>query len=142
MPDDTALIHSALTEQIIGAAMTVSNELFPGLGESVYENALVLELQDRALIVDSQHSFTVRYKDRIVGKLIPDLIVDQKVIVDVNVVEAFSESHIKQLYGYLAVTGLEVGLLINFKYAKLQWKRLIRTPGYQKLTASVNNPSR
>ncbi|MGQ0636764.1 MAG: GxxExxY protein [Planctomycetaceae bacterium] len=132
MPESRQLVHAELTDLIIGAAMTVSNELLPGLNENLYENALNLELQDREIHVETQQQFTVKYKGPIIGRMIPDLIVGQKVLVDTKVVDAFSESHVKQVYGYLTITGLEVGLLINFKHAKLQWKRLIRTPGYTK----------
>ncbi len=60
------------------------------------------------------------------GVLIPDLVVDSKIIVDTKVVSAFNETHMSQMIGYLAITGLEIGLLINFKYRKLEWKRVIR----------------
>jgi PD-(D/E)XK nuclease superfamily len=62
-----------------------------------------------------------------IGKCQPDLIVESKVIIDTKVVDAFNENHFKQVYGYLAVTELQLGLLLNFQFAKLQWKRVIRT---------------
>lgn len=129
MSDPLPMLHAELSERIIGAAMAVSNELFPGLSEKHYENALVFELSQRGLLIQRQPVFSVRYKGELIGKLQPDLIVEGKIIVDTKVVEAFNESHFKQIYGYLAVTELNVGLLLNFKYAKLQWKRIIRTPG-------------
>jgi GxxExxY protein len=61
-----------------------------------------------------------------VGLLIPDLIVGGQIIVDTKVVTVFNESHVAQMIGYLAITGLDLGLLINFKNAKLEWKRVIR----------------
>ena len=72
--------HGELTERIIGAAMAVLNELRPGLDEKVYENALVIELVARGHVVDQQGRYPVRYRGREVGILIPDLIVDQKVM--------------------------------------------------------------
>ena len=120
------LIHSELSEKIIGAAMRVLNELKPGLDEKIYENALVLELGELGLSVEQQRRFDVHYKGQPVGLLVPDLIVDGKVIVDAKVVTAFTESHIAQMIGYLAITGMDLGLLINFKNAKLEWKRLVR----------------
>jgi len=120
------MIHSELSEKIIGAAMRVLNELKPGLDEKIYENALVLELGELGLSVEQQRRFDVHYKGQPVGLLVPDLIVDGKVIVDAKVVTAFTESHIAQMIGYLAITGMDLGLLINFKNAKLEWKRLVR----------------
>ena len=120
------MIHSERSEKIIGAAMRVLNELKPGLDEKIYENALVLELRETELSVDQQRRFDVHYKDQPVGLLIPDLIVAGKVIVDAKVVSAFNDSHVAQMIGYLAITGLDLGLLINFKNAKLEWKRVVR----------------
>jgi GxxExxY protein len=67
----------------------------------------------------------VRYDGQLIGTMIPDLIVDELVIVDAKVVTAFNETHMAQMLGYLNITGLDLALLINFKYAKLQWKRMI-----------------
>ena len=80
------LIHRELSESIIGAAMCVLNELRPGLDEKLYENALMIELLERGHKVDQQHSFPVHYKGHLIGRLIPDLIVDGLVIVDPKVV--------------------------------------------------------
>ena len=120
------LIHEALSRQIIGAAMTVLNELKPGLDEKLYENALVIELRERGHEVNQQKLFKVEYKGHDIGRLIPDLIVDDLVIADTKVVTSFIESHVAQMTGYLALTGLRLALLLNFKYAKLQWKRVVR----------------
>lgn len=120
------MLHSELSEKIIGAAMRVLNELKPGLDEKIYENALVVELQELGIPIEQQRQFDVRYKDQQVGLLIPDLIVGGQIIVDTKVVTVFNESHVAQMIGYLAITGLDLGLLINFKNAKLEWKRVIR----------------
>jgi GxxExxY protein len=120
------MLHSELSEKIIGAAMRVLNELKPGLDEKIYENALVVELQELGITIEQQRQFDVRYKDQKVGLLIPDLIFGGQIIVDTKVVTVFNESHVAQMIGYLAITGLDLGLLINFKNAKLEWKRVIR----------------
>ena len=120
------MIHSELSEKIIGSAMRVLNEMKLGLDEKIYENALVLELGELGLSVEQQRRFDVHYKGQPVGLLVPDLIVDGKVIVDAKVVTAFTESHIAQMIGYLAITGMDLGLLISFKNAKLEWKRVVR----------------
>ncbi len=119
------LIHEALSKEIIGAAMTVLNELKPGLDEKLYERALVIELRERGRKVHQQKRFTVCFKEHDIGTLIPDLIVDELVIVDTKVATTFNESHIAQMTGYLSHTGLRLGLLLNFKHAKLQWKRIV-----------------
>lgn len=119
--------HKELTHDIIGAAMKVLNSLKPGLDEKIYENALVVELKKRGHRIDQQKQFKVSYEGHEVGTLIPDLIVDELVIVDPKVVATFNETHIAQMIGYLAITGLQFALLLNFKEAKLQWKRVIRT---------------
>jgi GxxExxY protein len=79
---DKPLVHEELSKQVIGAAMDVLNSLKPGLDERLYENALVIELRERALQIEQQRSFPVDYKGTNIGTLIPDLIVDGKVIVD------------------------------------------------------------
>jgi GxxExxY protein len=120
------LIHGALTHRIIGAAMAVLNTLKPGLDEKIYERALIIELRKRGHAVDPQRQHEVYYDGERVGTLIPDLIVDDLVIVDTKVVSAFSESHVAKMIGYLAITDLEVALLLNFRYAELGWKRVVR----------------
>jgi GxxExxY protein len=119
--------HKELSHDIIGAAMKVLNSLKPGLDERIYENALVIELRKRSHRVEQQKQFRVSYEGQEVGKLVPDLIVDEAVIVDPKVVTAFNETHISQMIGYLAITGLHLAMLLNFKEAKLQWKRVVRT---------------
>ena len=93
---------------MIGAAMAVLNELRPGLDEKVYENALVIELVARGHVVDQQGRYPVRYRGREVGILIPDLIVDQKVIVDTKIASAFTSNHIAQILGYLKSLGCKL----------------------------------
>ena len=113
-----------LTEMIIGAAMKVLNKLKPGLDEKLYERALVIELAKQGLCCDQQKQHPVHYDEQLIGVLIPDLIVNDAVIVDPKVVRAFNETHIAQMLGYLNITGLKTALLLNFKHAKLQIKRV------------------
>jgi GxxExxY protein len=120
------ILYEELSKDIIGAAMDVLNELKPGLDEKLYENALVIELQRRGHKVSQQENFSVHYKGQFVGRLIPDLIVDDLVIVDPKVVVSFNETHVAQMVGYLAKTGLKLAILLNFKHSKLQWKRVVR----------------
>jgi GxxExxY protein len=120
------IIHEELIGKIIGAAMDVLNELRPGLDEKLYERAMVIELARRGHTVESQRQFPVLYHKEVIGHLCPDLIGDQTVVVDLKVVSAFNEAHIAQMVGYLAITGLELALLLNFRSARLDWKRIVR----------------
>jgi GxxExxY protein len=120
------IIHEELSGAIIGAAMDVLNELNPGLDEKLYERAIVIELRRRERLIEAQRSFPVFYRTELIGDLIPDLIADNKVIVDAKVVSCFSDSHVAQMIGYLSITGLELGLLLNFQSAQLDWKRVVR----------------
>ena len=126
MSTDSDGIHRELSHDIIGAAMAVHNTLKPGLDEKLYENALVIELQKRGHRIEQQKHFPVYYDGQLIGRLIPDLIVDERVIVDPKVTESFIETHVAQMLGYLSVTGLNLALLLNFKHARLQSKRIVR----------------
>jgi len=132
--------HEDITKDIIGAAMAVLNELKPGLDEQLYENALLIELVARGHTVEQQREFPVHYRGHFIGKLVPDLIVDGKVIADPKVVSAFNDTHIAQMLGYLNITGLGVALLLNFKESKLTWKRVVRgTPEKGLTTDDTDN---
>ena len=112
--------HGDLTRVIIGAAMEVLNELRPGQDERIYERALEVELSLRSIAVVRQKQFPVFSKGVPVGTFIPDIIAGELVIVDPKVVTEFTERDVAQMLGYLAITGLEVALLLNFKHAKLE----------------------
>jgi GxxExxY protein len=87
------IIHEELSGKIIGAAMEVLNDLKPGLDEKLYERALVIELRRRGHTVDAQRSYPVFYNSELFGHLLPDLPVDDTVIVDPRVVSAFNQAH-------------------------------------------------
>ena len=120
------VLHEKLSGAIIGIAMEVLNELRPGLDETLYERAMAIELRRQCHTVEMQRSFHVFYRGELIGTLIPDLIVDGSVIVDPKVVSAFNETHVAQMIGYLNITGLELALLLNFKNARLDWKRVVK----------------
>jgi len=113
-----------LTEAIIGAAMKVLNTLKPGLDEKLYERALVIELRKQGIVCNQQKPHLVHYEEQLIGTLTPDLIVNETVIVDPKVVSVFNENHLAQMLGYLNITGLKTALLLNFKHARLQIKRV------------------
>jgi GxxExxY protein len=123
-PKNRALLHKELSESIIGAAKTVLNVLKPGLDEKLYERALVIELTKRGHQIQQQLPFPVYYDGEHIGTLKPDLIIDGLVIADPKVVSPFNETHMAQMLGYLNITNLRLALLLNFKSAKLEWKRV------------------
>jgi len=119
------LLHRDLTEQIIGAAMEVHNTLGSGFLEKVYENALVVELRLRGLAVEQQDSTDVRYKGRVVGQYVADILVEGLVVLELKALDKLTGDHEAQVLNYLKATGLKVGLLINFGRPRLEWERLV-----------------
>jgi GxxExxY protein len=106
--------HADLTRQIIKTFFTVYNTLGYGFLEKVYENALVIELNKLNLSVERQKQIDVYYLSQPVGVYYADLIIDEKVIVELKAAEALREEHEYQLINYLKATNVEVGLLLNF----------------------------
>ena len=108
-------IHRDLTEAIIGAAITVHRELGPGLLESVYEKCLAFELANRGLSVTTQEEIPVRYKNLTFDcSFRADLIVENKVLLELKSIDQLSPIHTSQVITYLKLTGLRTALLINF----------------------------
>ncbi len=102
------------TERIISCAIEVHKYLGPGLLESVYESALCVEFKANSLPFKRQIGVPLYYKGELIAQHRPDLIVDDKVIVEVKSVEALAPIHMAQLLTYLRVTSLRVGLILNF----------------------------
>lgn len=109
-----------LSYQVRGAFFEVHNELGPGLFESVYENALIYELQSSGLQVRNQVALPAHYKSVLldVGFRI-DLIVEDSIIIEVKSIEALADVHAKQLLTYLKLSGIKLGMLVNFNVPKL-----------------------
>ena len=105
--------------------MEVLNELGAGLHEKPYENALVIEFELRGIACEQQRRFQVTYKGRPVGDYIPDLIAGSEVVVDAKVVDRITDVERGQMLNYLRITGLKVGLILNFRRPKLEWERMI-----------------
>lgn len=116
MPQEaTAEDYKRLTEAIIGAAIDVHRELGPGLLESAYEACLAYELEQRGWRVEKQKALPLKYRDITLdcGYRV-DLLVDERVIVEIKVLEAVQPVHRAQLLSYLRLASCRVGLLINF----------------------------
>jgi len=106
--------HKELTSEIINAAHTVHNELGYGFLEKVYHKSLFIELSKRGYKVEMQKPIDVRYDNQIVGDFFADLLVENKVVVEVKSVDKYTSVFEAQLLNYLKAAGLEVGLIINF----------------------------
>ena len=123
---DSQFLLKDETHQIIGSAMEVLNEIGHGFHEKIYENALVVEFGLRRIPVIQQPVFPVIYKSVNVGSYVPDLICFDQVVVDAKTIEEITDHDIGKMLNYLKVTNLQVGLLINFKHPKLEFKRVVR----------------
>jgi len=108
------MLHQEITHKIIQSAYNVHNTLGAGFLEKVYHNALVIELQEVGLQVESQFPVPVFYKNKQVGDYYADLLVEQCIIVELKAIEQLHPSHEVQLVNYLVGTGIDIGLLINF----------------------------
>lgn len=117
------MLHEELTGTILQACFEVSNELGIGYIESVYEKALLIALAQKGLKVQAQIPLKVRFRNVIVGEFIADLIVEEKVLLELKAVDTLVSAHYAQVLNYLKTTGIEVGMVINFGQSKLQYRR-------------------
>ena len=117
--------HSDLTEKIIGSAYTVYNKMGFGFLESVYENALLVELRKQGIAAESQRRIDVFYEDEIVGHFVADIAVEEKVILELKSVKNLNEAHEVQLVNYLVATSTPVGLLIDFGEKGVEVRRKV-----------------
>lgn len=118
-------LYKELSYAIVGAAMEVHRVLGPGFLEAVYEEALCIEFSTRDIPFARQKRLHVSYKGQIVGDYVADLVVDEKIIVELKAVKALTNVHEAQLINYLKATDVRVGLLINFGAASLEHERRI-----------------
>jgi GxxExxY protein len=117
----------AETHEIIGCAFEVLNELGHGQNEKIYENALVVEFKLRKIAFDQQRRFEVLYKGECVGGFIPDLIAFGQVVVDTKTIDEITDHERGQVMNYLRIAKLPVGLILNFKHARLEYERVVLT---------------
>ena len=113
---------------MIGAAMEVHRCLGPGFVESVYENALIIELETLKFAAERQKPIEVKYKEQCVGNFVADLVVDQTLIIELKAVQSILPIHEVQLVNYLTATGIDEGVLLNFGLESLQFKKKFRKP--------------
>ena len=128
LPEESCLERERLNRlsgQIIGAAQKVSSTLGYGFLEKVYENSLCLELTSHGLAYQQQMPLQVRYEGVLVGDYIPDLIVEDSIIVEIKAVASIQRPHRHQCLNYIRAAGLRLGLLLNFGRARLEVGRVV-----------------
>ena len=118
------LLLKAEVFQIVGCAIEILNTLGHGLLEKPCENALVVEFGLRKIPSRRQPSFDVLYKGHKVGVFVPDLVAFDSVVVDTKVIERITDHERGLMLNYLHITGLRVGVILNFKHRKLEWERI------------------
>jgi GxxExxY protein len=117
--------YQELTGKIISCAFEVQNNLGCGFLEKVYQKALIHELKTKALKVEIEKPIKIVYKGQNIATYIADLIVEDKVIVELKTVDFLTKVHVAQTLNYLKASGYEVGLILNFARPKLEYKRVV-----------------
>lgn len=122
---DDKVIHRELSYKVMQAIFEVHNTLGPGFVESVYEEALVCELELRGIPFERQKVVTIRYKGRVVGTHRLDLVVDDKILLELKAVSALTDAFKQQTLSYLKATGLKLGILVNFGTPRVEYTRIV-----------------
>jgi GxxExxY protein len=124
-PEERKLVAKEEVFQIVGCAIEVLNTLGHGLVEKPYENSLAIEFGLRGIPCQEQAPYDVLYKGEKVALYVPDLIAFETIIVDAKVVDHITNHERGLMLNYLRITRLRVGVILNFKHAKLEWERLV-----------------
>ena len=122
------LIHKQLSDAVLGAAFTIHNALGPGLLESAYEGALVIELDHLGIGYQRQQRFPLHYRGQVAGAYVADLVVAGTIIIELKVVQQLTRLMAAQLINYLRVAHLPVGYLLNFHGTRVEWRRFVNAP--------------
>lgn len=119
------LLYKDEVFQIVGCAIEVLNTLGHGIVEKPYENALVVEFRLRAIPFRQQPAFDVLYKGTNVGLFVPDLVAFDAIVIDTKVIDKITDHERGLMLNYLRIAKMRVGVILNFKHAKLEWERLV-----------------
>lgn len=122
---DTEFLYKEETDQIIGSAFAVLNEVGHGYHEKPYENGMVVEFRFRGIPFQQQPRYPLMYRGVQISGFVPDLIAFGRIIVDTKVIDRITSHEIGQMLNYLKTTGLSVGLILNFKNPKLEVRRVV-----------------
>ena len=127
MPDD--LLYRDEAYRLIGACLAVHKDKGHGFVEAIYQDALEIELELSGIPFERKRNFSIYYRDRsLKHTYTPDLIGFDKIIIELKAAKALNDEHRAQLLNYLKITGLQLGLLVNFgSYPRLEWERIILT---------------
>ncbi|HKS29151.1 MAG TPA: GxxExxY protein [Pyrinomonadaceae bacterium] len=120
------LLHEDLTDKVLGACFEVARELGSGFLESVYERALIIAMRHKGLHAKAQAPLTVKFRGVIVGEFFADILVENKLIIELKSVSNIRPEHQAQIINYHKATDIEVGLLVNFGNPRLEYRRLHR----------------
>ena len=141
MEKGDSMLHQDLTEKILEACFEVSNELGVGFLESVYEKALMIALRDKRLSCQRQVPMNVHFRGEPVGQFFGDVVVEEKVIVELKAVKELINEHQAQTINALNATGIDVGLLVNFGKPRVEYKRLYRRRQDSTVRETTDKPS-
>ena len=119
------MIHQELSNKVLGALFTVHNIAGSGLAESAYEGALAIEFSRLRVPFSRQKAFAFYYKGEIAGSYVADMIVEDKIILELKSVRELNPIMEAQLINYLKITGLLIGYLVNFRNTRLEWMRMV-----------------
>jgi GxxExxY protein len=129
---DEKLLYKDLSYRIIGLAMEVHNELGQGFLEKVYENAMMVLLRKEGINTLQQAAIVVKFLGEVVGDYYADILVDDKIVLDLKSVEKITDAHRAQALNYLKATGMELAIILNFGKEKLEYERLVYQPALYK----------
>ena len=122
---DKEIIYKDLSYEIIGVAMEVHRELGNGFLEKVYENALMVLLNERGIKAEQQKEIKVYFRGAIIGNYIADILIEDSIIVEFKTVERIVDIHRAQVMNYLKATRLKLAMIINFKNKSLEYERIV-----------------
>lgn len=123
--NEKKILYKDLSYKIVGLAMQVYNKLGYGFLEKVYENALMVILLRGGIQAKQQAPITVYFEGEVVGDYYADILVEDKIILELKAVEKISDAHIAQTLNYLKATGLQLAIILNFGKEKFEYKRIV-----------------
>ena len=125
MDDNNKIIYKDLSYKIVELALEVHNELGCGFLEKVYENALMLLLERENIPAKQQAPADVYFREKVIGQYFADILIDNKLILELKTVETIANIHRAQLLNYLRATGIKLGLIMNFAKPKFEYVRMV-----------------
>ena len=122
---DDRIVYRELSFRVVGCAMQVHKRLGPGFPEAVYERALEIEFKKQGVSYERQKRFVVKYGDESVGDFRADFVVENKIVLELKAVPVLPRVFLRQLHSYLQVSGLRLGMLMNFGRERLEYHRIV-----------------